>query len=245
MQLRLEDVDRITAAVVPVQVRLCHAAARLSEPEVHAPSKLPGWTRGHVLAHLARNAEGHVGMLEGALRGEPIPQYAGGAAARAADIEATAGSSVADHVRDLRIWSDRLVDTWHRMTPETWTFEVPMLSGPKPAWRTAWSRWREVEIHWVDLGLDVRPQDWSPQFVALALPEQAESLAGRLPEGASMLLDDLDTGRSWRVGAEPGSPSYVITGSSAMLLAWLIGRLDDPAAVLDAPNGLPELPPWG
>jgi maleylpyruvate isomerase len=244
MQLRVEDVGPITGAVIPLQHRLCGAAARLSDAEVHAPSKLPGWTRGHVLAHLARNAEGHVGMLEGALRGEPVPQYAGGAARRAADIEATAAQPAVDQARDLSVWCDRLVRTWAQMTPEAWVFEVPTLHGPKPAWRTAWSRWREVEIHWVDLGLNLRPQDWSRPFVALALPEQAELLADRLRPGASVFLDDSDTGRSWRVGPVPGSPAYHIEGSSALLLAWLIGRLDHPAAELTAPDGLPELPPW-
>jgi maleylpyruvate isomerase len=244
MQLRVEDVGSITGAVIPLQQRLQQAVAWLSDAEVFAPSRLPGWTRGHVLTHLARNAEGHVGMLEGALRGEPVPQYAGGADGRAADIEAGAKRPAAEQVRDLGAWSDQLVESWSRMTAEAWNFGVPTVSGPKPAWRTAWSRWREVEIHWVDLGIDLLPQDWSRSFVELALPEQVDHLSGRLPGGASVDIDDSETGRSWRVGPVPGSPAYHVEGSSALLLAWLIGRLDHPAAELTAPDGLPELPPW-
>jgi len=183
-------------------------------------------------------------MLEGALRGEPVPQYAGGAEGRAADIEAGAKRPAAEQVRDLRTWSDRLVEIWARMTPDAWSFGVPTLSGPKPAWRTAWSRWREVEIHWVDLGIDLRPEDWSRPFVELALPEQVDHLPGRLPAGASVAIDDSDSGQSWHVGTEPGSPAYRVEGPSALLLAWLICRLDDPTAWLTAPDGLPELPAW-
>ncbi len=51
------------------------------------------WTVGHVLTHLARNAESHVRMLEGATMGEALEQYAGGYDQRAADIEAGADRS--------------------------------------------------------------------------------------------------------------------------------------------------------
>ena len=50
------------------------------------PSLLPGWTRGHVLSHLARNADAMVRALAGAARGERIPMY-DSEDVRAADIE--------------------------------------------------------------------------------------------------------------------------------------------------------------
>jgi maleylpyruvate isomerase len=131
------------------------------------------------------------------------------------------------------------------MTPDAWAAPVTTLGGEIPAWRTAWSRWREVEIHWVDLDVGVLPEDWSSDFVQLAAPEQVDKLGDRLPAGASALLDATDTGRSWRVGVDGGHPTYVVEGKTAHLLAWLIGRLDDPETVLTARNGLPELPAWG
>jgi len=33
-------------------------AERWTDADVRAPSLLPGWTRGHVLSHIARNADG-------------------------------------------------------------------------------------------------------------------------------------------------------------------------------------------
>ena len=56
------------------------------------PSLLPGWTRGHVLTHIARNADSFVRVLEAARRGEVVTQYEGGVDGRNADIEAGAGA---------------------------------------------------------------------------------------------------------------------------------------------------------
>ena len=38
--------------------RLLDTARTITDPDLRVPSMLPGWTRGHVLAHLARNADG-------------------------------------------------------------------------------------------------------------------------------------------------------------------------------------------
>ena len=64
------------------------------------PSLLPGWTRGHVLSHLARNADAMVRALAGTARGERIPMY-DGEDARAADIEAGAGRTAAELAADV------------------------------------------------------------------------------------------------------------------------------------------------
>ena len=66
--------------------RLLTTVATITDEQVSAPSRLPGWTIGHVLTHLARNADGHTRRLEGAMRGEDVPRYPGGSAQREADI---------------------------------------------------------------------------------------------------------------------------------------------------------------
>nr|WP_254126579.1 maleylpyruvate isomerase N-terminal domain-containing protein [Amycolatopsis sp. CA-230715] len=38
--------------------RLPRSVRRLGDADVRAPSALPGWSRAHVLAHLARHADG-------------------------------------------------------------------------------------------------------------------------------------------------------------------------------------------
>ena len=46
--------------------RLLDAARVLPESELRAPSLLPGWSRAHVLAHVARNADAMRSLLTGA-----------------------------------------------------------------------------------------------------------------------------------------------------------------------------------
>ena len=90
--------------------RAAHAALlehlRSRSFDASAPSRLPGWSRAHVLTHLARNADGHRRMIEGAARGEVLEQYAGGVEGRNAGIDAGAGRPAADVLADFATASD-------------------------------------------------------------------------------------------------------------------------------------------
>ena len=70
------DHARDLASVRDATERLLTAAAKLDNAAVTDQSRLPGWTRGHVLAHLARNADALVNVLEGR------PMYASAEALR-------------------------------------------------------------------------------------------------------------------------------------------------------------------
>src|SRR6202453_1526412 len=80
---------------------LIGAIGGLSDADVRAPSPLPGWTRGHVLTHLARNAEGGTRLLIWARTGVPGYEYES-LDARAAAIEAGAGRPAQVLVDDVR-----------------------------------------------------------------------------------------------------------------------------------------------
>src|SRR5262249_3857831 len=54
------------------------AIAGLSDDDVRAPSLLPGWTRAHVLSHVARSGEADARTVDGAVRGEVLDKYPGG-----------------------------------------------------------------------------------------------------------------------------------------------------------------------
>src|SRR5579883_2263142 len=82
--------------------RLLETIDGLTDDDARRPSLLPGWSVGHVLTHIARNADGNRRMAEGAARGESLAQYPHGAAGRAADIEAGAGRPAADLIADVR-----------------------------------------------------------------------------------------------------------------------------------------------
>src|SRR5580698_3421583 len=68
----------------------------LTDDQARGPSALPGWSVGHLLTHIARNADSVVRRLEGAIRGEVLTQYAGGVAGRQADIDAGADRAADD-----------------------------------------------------------------------------------------------------------------------------------------------------
>jgi maleylpyruvate isomerase len=217
-------------------------AEQWSEDDVHAPSLLPGWTRAHVLTHLARNADGISATLGGALRGEIVARYPEGPEGRNRDVETGASRHVAELLADLRESADRL-DRMFAAVAHADGWQLTTESGrPASTWVAA--RWREVEIHRVDLAGGYRAGDWPPAFVALELPHLVDGLAERA--GRALHLEataegsvspDL-AGRSWDVG--DGEP-LTVRGPDWALFAWALGR---PTAAGDALTAMPELSAW-
>ncbi len=185
----VRGIDDVRAATE----RLLQAADALDDDAVTAPSLRPGWTVGHVLTHVCRNADGNRRMLDGAMRREVLDQYPGGREGRAADIEAGASRSAALVRDDLRLSSVALAETITQMTPDAWDRPVRPLGGEAPAWRTLLSRRREVEVHHVDLGLAYRPTDWPSDFVVDELVAAGQRLSERLPPGTVLRLKATDT----------------------------------------------------
>jgi len=180
--------------------RLIATVSQIDDARVRKPSILPGWTVGHVLTHIARNADGHVSRLEGALRGEDVPRYPGGSAQRDEDIEAGAGRTAEELLDDITSSAVRLQETWRRCETEGWPNSHLMATDK---WRTQESplrRLREVEVHHADLGLDYTAADWPDLYVQWELAATLPSLPERL-EG-----DD----------------------KTRAFLNWLIGRADLP-----------------
>ncbi|NYI09414.1 maleylpyruvate isomerase N-terminal domain-containing protein [Nocardioides marinus] len=148
---------------------------------VRRPSLLPDWTVGHVLTHLARNADAMCKRVEGAMRGEVVEQYAGGAAGRAAEIEAGAARDARQIVDDAVQRAARVDDLFAGLSDECWTRPVKTVRGGEhPAALLPYRRWREVEIHLVDLGMGITSSDWPPELVDRMLP----SLVAGLPDRA-------------------------------------------------------------
>jgi maleylpyruvate isomerase len=216
-------------------------AARLTDASIAQPSLLPGWTRGHVLSHLARNADALAGTVDGARRGEPVPMYPGGQAARDADIAAGAGRPAADLLADIAASADRLEHSFAATTGSSWEVAALTRTGPVPAWRTVGMRWREVEIHWVDLDVGYGPAAWPDRFATAQLPGlvRPDRLEPRLPAGVGVDILDTGSGRRWSAGAGPRR--VAVAGPTWALVCWLVGR---PAAVRAELGEPPELAAW-
>jgi maleylpyruvate isomerase len=223
----VDEVDRATT-------RLLDSAERLpGDGAVAEPSLLPGWTRGHLLTHLARHADGMVNLFTWASTGVPTPAYAS-PQARIDGIEAGAKRPLEEQLADLRAACARLTEVAHALPVDRWTVELPLEHGPQVAARLPWRRLREVEVHHVDLVAGYAPADWPESFAHRLLHEVADGLPG---VDLTLRVDGL--GHALTLGA--GGP--VVAGSAADLSAWLAGR--SPGTGLTAESGtLPSLPAW-
>ena len=178
--------DADIAGATAAHARLLDHVAGLTDADGARPSSLPGWTVGHLLTHLARNADSHVRMLEGAAAGEEWEQYDGGAAARDAAIEAGAGRTAAALVADVRESSDRLERLWATLPDHAWEGHgVNTEGGRRPCALLPFHRWREVEVHQADLGLGFTWADWSAGYVSRELPHALTTLPDRLADAAA------------------------------------------------------------
>lgn len=232
-----DPVDLVAAA----HARLTSTLESFDATSAAAMSALPGWTRGHVLTHLARNADSNTWILDGARAGEVREQYPGGPSTRAAAIEAGAQRPVEEMLDDARRSFGRLEAAYGRMVAGDWDRTVRPGLRDMTAAELVWSRLREVEVHHADLSLGYGPTTWSAEFVAGELPRQAPGLARRLPAGTALRIATTDTAGAWEMGQGPAS--LTVSGPACWLLAWVLGR-HVPGRVLGAPAGLPFLRPW-
>ncbi|HET9258243.1 MAG TPA: maleylpyruvate isomerase N-terminal domain-containing protein, partial [Pseudonocardiaceae bacterium] len=122
--------------------------------ELSAPSKLPGWTRGHVVTHVARGAEGLCRLLAWARTGVETPMYPS-LEARDADIEAGAGRGHAEQFDDLRRTAEAFAAAARELSPQHWDVIVRIRHSSVPASWIPWARTRELWLHLVDLDAGV------------------------------------------------------------------------------------------
>jgi maleylpyruvate isomerase len=189
------------------QTRLIDAIGSVTDAQAASPSLLPAWTIGHLLTHLARNADSHTRMLRAAIAGDAVTQYDGGTERRAADIEAGAARPAAELITDVTTSAAALEAVWGEMTPEAWLGHGLNANGEIwPCATMPLHRWREVELHHVDLGLGYQPSDWPDAYVDREL---AISLA--------LLPERLDP------------------AGQRQVLAWLVGRAKSPGEATLAP----------
>jgi maleylpyruvate isomerase len=173
--------ERPTALVegcVAAHATLLAAIADLTDDVARGPSRLPGWSIGHVLTHLARNADSVVWRLEGAALGELRDQYPGGLEQRSREIENGAGRPAAELVTDMRESAGAVERVMTGLPPAAWDAPSRTSRGVVEDSRAAaLSRWREVVVHHGDLGLGSVPLP--PALVEVWLPRELPRLAER------------------------------------------------------------------
>ncbi len=217
---------------------LLHTLETLTDDEVAKPSLLPGWTRGHVLTHVARNADAMFNLVNWARTGDKTPMYVS-REKRNADIEEGATRTADALVADVKDSHDRLVTALEELpeSARSARVEYGATGTPTEATLIPLMRRTEVEIHHVDLDLG---------YTLAHLPEDfAEYMLGRVSEDYSarddvpgFVLVSSDDKRRWTVGAG----GFEVTGPPPSLLGWLLGRTN--GVGLHSDRALPALGAW-
>ncbi|MFF5205358.1 maleylpyruvate isomerase family mycothiol-dependent enzyme [Streptosporangium sp. NPDC000396] len=247
-------IDTFQAELAASTNHLLATVAGLSDADVAAPSRLPGWTRGHVLAHVARNADSLVNLANWARTGVETPQYPS-QEARDAGIEAGAARPAKEQLADLEDSAARLAEAIRAVPAERWTTMVGGMRPPgHPAWYTLVRRLREVEVHHVDLGAGYECADWPEAFVRRDLHDTMVAWPHDLSTVSEIIVEEVKDGdKHHQVWSGLGS-GPVVQGDAWSLLGWLTGR--SPGAGLRVmPEGaagnrpaaagpLPAPPPW-
>jgi maleylpyruvate isomerase len=211
---------------------------RLGDDAFRAPSLLPGWSRAHVLSHIARNADAMINLLQWARTGVETPAYAS-AEARDADIEEGAARPPGEIRADVVASSDRLANVVRGLPESAWSALVTNVQGRViRASAVPWIRAREMWIHAVDLDAGASFADMPGPMIDALLVEAADAM-GRKPECPVLRLVDGD--HSWSVGE---GTAVVVTGEAPELAAWLLGRSAGKSLRADGSRKLPPLPPW-
>ncbi|CUR61921.1 conserved hypothetical protein [metagenome] len=201
------------------------------------PSLLPGWTRGHVIAHLTLNAEGLGGVLHGAHLGETRTMYAS-QEARDGDIDDLAAVEPTELRERFLASTGRFTEVLEAMAPGDWDGRFDRTPGGRSIAlvNVPLMRLREVQIHHADLDAGYSAADWDEDFCAILL-ESLTKVA--TPEPFTVRPTDLDG--SWRYGEGDGGP--VVTGTAAALGWWLTGRGSGEGLTSDT-GTLPEMEAW-
>ena len=233
----MTDPHPLAAPLAEADRGLVRTVDALADGDLGAPSLLPGWSRAHVVAHLALNAEGLAGVLHGAHLGESRPMYAS-PEARDGDIEdlVAAGPTA---LRDRLLGGTTGFSTaLAAMHPADWDGRFERTpGGPELALaNVALMRLREVEIHHADLGAGYRAEDWSSAFAEVLL----DSMTKR-PYPAPFVGAPDDMERSWQYGEGTGGPR--VSGPASAMAWWVTGRGSGESLTSDS-GQLPEVGSW-
>jgi maleylpyruvate isomerase len=220
----LAALDRQTARLEATTDRL---------DDVSSPSLCEGWSRGHVLTHLARNAEGIAALVRAAVDDSGETMYAS-AEARDADIDAGAGRPVEEQARDVRDTAAAVGAELRRLRPEHGETRLERVPGVRfiPARHLPFMRLREVVYHHVDLDAGFGFADVDAPLLVVFLDDEVKRL--RRCDPAPDLTIRTTEGDEWTVGLG----TTTVSGDRASVLGWLARGLTDGVSA----DPLPHLP---
>jgi maleylpyruvate isomerase len=229
----MTTVHRDLALVVDHSARLLATCAVLDDAT--APTLCEGWSRGHVMTHVARNAEAIGRLTSWALSGVPQEMYPGGTVARDAEIEAGATRPVDELTDDVRDTTLALAPQLEQLEHASLAVdEVQMRGGYRVAATTLpFIRLREVVYHHVDLDAGFTFADVDPGLLARFIDDAVSRL--RMGSHPPAMRITTDEGGTWSVG----QPTAQVSGTGAAVLLWLARRRPEG---VHSEGDLPTLP---
>ncbi|MFC7503840.1 maleylpyruvate isomerase family mycothiol-dependent enzyme [Nocardioides sp. CPCC 206347] len=208
----------IASRIETATARLITTADALPDDAWGVPSICEGWSRAHVLGHVALNAEGLAGALRGLTDGVPTTMYVS-EEQRDTDIATLATAAPAEIRERLRASAAAFDAALSDLgVPQDSRFE----RTPGGQWLRAGVvpllRLREVEIHHADLDAGYSHADW-PRESAITFLD----LAARGPMRPDCHVVATDGGEEWTFGS-PGPDAPTWTGAASALAWWASGR---------------------
>lgn len=233
------EVTRTRAWMNDGQAHLEAVVDGLDDDALRAPSALAGWSRAHVVGHVARNAEALGRLAAWASTGVETPMYAD-PEQRNRDIETSAALPVQTLRAELVSTAADLSAALDQLSEAAWTAPVRSAQGRTiPAAEVPWMRTREVWLHAHDIAAQPGAPLLLPDGMAEVLLDDVTAVMSTRQGCPSMLLRAPE-GR-WRLGT--GEPEARLDGPAPALAGWLVGRA--PGAELTSSIGtVPEPPRW-
>ncbi|MFI9626413.1 maleylpyruvate isomerase family mycothiol-dependent enzyme [Streptomyces sp. NPDC052042] len=229
LRTRVEEITR-------THTRLLEDVADMGDAAAREQTGLPSWSRGHVLTHLGDLARAFARQAHYASEGRRIEVYDGGRPGRDSAIEEGAPRSAAALREALEEGLTGLEQAWADLKETDWSLPCAYRDSDLLATQMCW--WREVHIHYADLDIGYRPEDWSDSLGRHVI----DFLLPRLPADRTTVLLAADTGRRWEHGT---GTTLTVHGTQNSLAAWLAGRRTAQEPGTRAPDTpLPELGPW-
>ncbi|MFI6703000.1 maleylpyruvate isomerase family mycothiol-dependent enzyme [Streptomyces sp. NPDC050509] len=219
------------------------AVHRLTDPGFTRCSYLPGWSRAHVVAHVARNADALVNLLVWARTGVETPMYASGDQ-RAREIEEGARQPAEKLRAGLLAADGRLAEELAALPDGCWAATVRTARGREvPVSQVPWMRAREVWVHAVDLNIDTGFDDVPHDVCAALVDDVAASFPGR-PDRPRVRLRSEAGAHTWLLGDSADVEPVVVSGDLPSLAAYATGRPVPGPLYPTGGGSLPKLPAW-
>lgn len=210
--------------------------ASLADDEIIKPSKCEGWTRAHVITHLARGADAMRNLATWAVTGVETPAYES-REQRDADIEVGAKRSAIELVADLERANARLLDAFQALKEGVRVDTLPTLfSGEINAFSLPARRTTELIVHHDDLDTTWEWHEADTDSILDAIEVCVRRLQVN-PDSPGLRII-AGEGDEWTVG----DGSYRIEGYYDELLPFLARQQVEEG--LQYKGELPKLPPW-